>query len=76
MFGLWDNVYHQNAIKSLDGVGRWDPTQASKTMPKKKREAVETSSDESEDSDEDGDDKEDGDEDKDDKSEEEEEVFR
>ena len=74
MFGLWDNVYHQNAIKSLDGVGRWDPTQASKTLAKKKQ-VVESSSDESEDSDEDGEDKEDGEDDKDDKSEEEEEVL-
>ena len=44
VFGLWDNVYHQNGIKSLDEKGRWDPTQASKAQEKKKK--LESSSEE------------------------------
>ena len=50
IFGLWDNVYHQNAIKSLDDKGRWDPTQASKQQQSKKKVAAKDSSSEDEDS--------------------------
>ena len=59
VFGLWDNVYHQNGIKSLDEKGRWDPTQASKAREKKKE--IESSSDESGDSDSNDDDPDDND---------------
>ena len=50
IFGLWDNVYHQNAIKSLDDKGRWDPTQASKQQQSKKKVTAKDSSSEDEDS--------------------------
>ena len=47
IFGLWDNVYHQNAIKSLDDKGRWDPTQASKQQQSKKKARDSTAKDSS-----------------------------
>ena len=43
MFGLWDNVYHQNAVKNLDPSSRWDPTKSSQEQ-KKKVEKVGSSS--------------------------------
>ena len=44
-FGLWDNVYHQNAVKNLDPTSRWNPTKISQEQ-KKKVEKAEYSSEE------------------------------
>ena len=44
-FGLWDNVYHQNAVKNLDPSSRWNPTKISQEQ-KKKVEKAEYSSEE------------------------------
>ena len=30
IFNLWDNVYHQNAVKTLESNGRWDPSKLAK----------------------------------------------
>ncbi len=32
VFGLWDKVYHTNAVKTLDGQTRWDPTKSLKDL--------------------------------------------
>ena len=47
MFGLWDNVYHQNAVKNLDPTARWDPTK----MAQERKKKVEKDDDSSEEED-------------------------
>ena len=46
MFGLWDNVYHQNAVKNLDPTARWDPTKMAQERKKKVEKENEESSEE------------------------------
>ena len=46
MFGLWDNVYHQNAVKNLDPTSRWDPTKMAQERKKKVEKENASSSEE------------------------------
>ena len=45
LFGLWDNAYHESALKNCDPARRWDPAKFA-NMRKKKLEKVEESSEE------------------------------
>ena len=52
IFNLWDNCYHQNAVKHLENNGRWDPSKLAKehmNSKKKKEMKFQPSSDEEED---------------------------
>ena len=48
MFGLWDNAYHESALKNLDPARRWDPAKMVNLRRKKveKAEDAESSSEE------------------------------
>ena len=45
-FGLWDNVYHRNAVKNLDPSSRWNPTKISQEQKKKVEKVVSSSKEE------------------------------
>ena len=51
IFNLWDNVYHQNAVRNLESTGKWDPSKLAKeqlNLKKKKEHKFVESSDEEE----------------------------
>ena len=38
IFGLWDNVYGKDAIKSLENAQKWDPAKREKEKEKEKKQ--------------------------------------
>ena len=52
IFNLWDNVYHQNAVKTLESNGRWDPSKLAKEHSAAKKKLAQKHGSEDEDSDE------------------------